>query len=474
MGTIRVAGLGPGDVDLLTSGTVQLIAASTSANAFLRTRVHPAASICAHITSFDDLYESCATFDDVYRTIVERLVSASQHVGEVLYLVPGSPMVAEHTVDLLLRDPRVDVRIEPALSFVDLSWTRLGVDPVRLGVRIVDGHRFEEDVDSFEHPLLIGQCHCASVLSDIKLGIDTDALTEIPIATVLHHLGLPDERVVTVAWPELDRIASTHGIEPDHLTSLYVPKLVSGAASAMRRLQIQMRVLRDGCPWDREQTHESLARYAVEEAYELVDAISHLDADADPTGHDPVEALEGELGDLLFQVIFHCCLATEAGWFDLTDVANTLHDKLERRHPHVFGSVDVEGVADVVTNWEAIKAGERGHLSDPFAAIAEALPALLWASKVLKTSKVDLAGSFAAIDVLRAHIDESRIDESRSDGAHGDPPDASLADQIERADRADRAVGESLLEIVAASRRLGVDPEVALRRAAARVRDGRS
>lgn len=454
MGRIRVAGLGPGDVDLLTTGTRRLIETSTQANAFLRTRVHPAASICAHIASFDDIYESGETFDQVYQAIVERLVEASQKVDEVLYLVPGSPLVAERTVDLLIHDARVDVRIEPALSFVDLSWTRLGVDPVQLGVRIVDGHRFEDQVQSFEHPMLIAQCHSASVLSDIKLGVDADALNEVPVATVLHHLGLLDERVVTVAWPDLDRIASTHGIVPDHLTSLYVPTLVSGATSAIRRLQSQMRALREGCPWDRAQTHESLARYAVEEAYELVDAIEYLHDDADPAGKDPVEALEGELGDLLFQVVFHCCLATEEGWFDLADVANTLHDKLQRRHPHVFGGVAVEGVDDVVANWEDMKNAERGSIADPFAAIPEALPALLWASKILKTAETSRMNSLDAIDVLRAHMDAAAVG---SEGA-----DAFLLDA---------AVGESLLQLVAASRRLGVDPEVALRRAAARVRD---
>lgn len=454
MGRVRVAGLGPGGVDLLTTGTRCLIEEATAANAFLRTRVHPAASICAHISSFDDVYESVPTFEEVYRTIVERLVEASATVAEVLYLVPGSPMVAERTVEMLLADARVEVRIEPALSFVDLSWVRLGIDPVRVGVRIVDGHRFEEEVENFEYPMLVGQCHSASILSDIKLGVDTDALNEVPIATVLHHLGLPDERVVTVAWPDLDRIATTHGIVPDHLTSLYVPKLVSGATSAIRRLQTQMRALREGCPWDREQTHRSLARYAVEEAYELVDAIEYLDAATDPAGVDPVVALEGELGDLLFQVLFHCCLATEEGWFDLSDVANTLHDKLHRRHPHVFGDVSVEGVDEVVANWDAIKKSERAPGHDPFSTIPDALPALLWASKVLKTAP--LAASFAAIDVLRTRID------AEADVAGMEKSDASLLEAM---------VGEALLELVAVSRRLGIDPEVALRRAAVRVRE---
>jgi tetrapyrrole methylase family protein / MazG family protein len=456
MPLIRVAGLGPGDVDLITAGTKTLIEKAGPGKAFLRTRIHPAASIGAHMESFDDLYESSETFEDVYTGIVERLVAAAIAQGEVLYVVPGSPMVAEHAVELLLDDPRVTVKLEPALSFVDLSWTSLGIDPVRVGVRIVDGHTFSHDVENFEHPLLISQCHSVAVLSDIKLSIDTDSLTEIPVVTVLHHLGLPDERIKTVAWPDLDRIATTHGIVADHLTSLYVPKLVTSGASAIRKLQTQMRTLRERCPWDAEQTHESLARYAVEEAYELVDAIAYLDADSTPTGKDPIDEFQGELGDLLFQVVFHSCLATESGWFDLADVANMLHEKLERRHPHVFGSVEVADADEVKVNWEQIKAAERAGVVDPFASIPDSLPALLWAGKVLKVAQARSSSSFSevlgsaagSLDLLRAHM-----------SADPEVPDG------------DSLIGDALLELVAECRRQGIDPEIALRRSAARVRD---
>ena len=280
-------------------------------------------------------------------------------------MVPGSPMVAEHTVELLLADPRVRVIVEPAMSFVDLTWVRLGIDPVTHGVRIVDGHRFATDPPTFDTPMLIGQCHAVSVLSDVKLALDLEAIDEIPVATVVHHLGLPSERIAVVAWPDLDRLSTVVGIEPDHLTSLYVPALALGAGPVIRRLEDQMRALRARCPWDREQTHASLAKYAIEEAAELVEAISFLDAASMPNGEDPVEALEEELGDVLFQVLFHACVAAEEGWFDLTDVARTLFTKMERRHPHVFGGPDGLGAvsypdaASVKADWEAIKAAER-------------------------------------------------------------------------------------------------------------------
>src|SRR5207237_298203 len=113
-----------------------------------------------------------------------------------LYAVPGSPRVAERSVELLIADGRVDVDVHAALSFLDLAWVRLGVDPLTTGVRIVDGHAFTLE----NGPLLVAQCDSRFVLSDVKLAVDDG-----PVVTVLHHLGLPDERVFDVAWAELDR-----------------------------------------------------------------------------------------------------------------------------------------------------------------------------------------------------------------------------------------------------------------------------
>src|SRR4029077_5454325 len=122
---------------------------------------------------------------------------------------------------------------------------------------------------------------------------------------------------------------------------------------------------RDRCPWDREQTHESLRRYLLEEAYEVIDAIDALPpvgrtgseqgADPTPSGDEAWAHLEEELGDLLFQVYFHATLAAEEGRFTLAAVAAAIHAKLVRRHPHVFGEVEAETAGEVVANWDAIK-----------------------------------------------------------------------------------------------------------------------
>src|SRR5690606_7056717 len=127
---VVVVGLGPAGADLLTAGAVEAIAAVPPAQRFVRTTRHPAAVAVEGAASFDHLYDAAASFEEVYAGIVEDLVAAARAHGEVLYAVPGSPVVAERSVELLLADERVAVEVQPALSFLDLAWARLGVDPV--------------------------------------------------------------------------------------------------------------------------------------------------------------------------------------------------------------------------------------------------------------------------------------------------------------------------------------------------------
>lgn len=427
---VVVVGLGPAGPDLLTQGTMDAIAAAP--HRYVRTSRHPSADVVHDATSFDDVYERYATFDQVYRSIVERLVEAATLYGEVLYAVPGSPVVAETTVELLLADARVEVALVPAMSFVDLAWIRLGVDPQARGARIIDGHQFDHQAAGERGPLLVSQCHSVAVLSDIKLSLDCDA-HDLPDVTVLQRLGTADESITIVAWNDLDRV-----VTPDHLTSLWIPELAVPVAGELVQLQDTMRTLRLDCPWDAQQTHQSLARYVIEEAYELVEAIADLDSNITQAGMDPVDHLVEELGDVLFQVVFHACLGEESGAFTLAEVARTLQHKLVRRHPHVFGDVEVADASEVKRNWEQIKSVERGTQGSaeegPMGGLSPALPALLYASKVVK----------------------------RAEAAGHEVPSHRVAPD---------EVGEALLALVASARRASVDPEEALRLAAARLRN---
>jgi tetrapyrrole methylase family protein/MazG family protein len=414
--TVVVVGLGPAGPELLTTATVDALAATP--HRYLRTVHHPAAVAVADATSFDPLYESAATLEEVYAGIVDALAEAAAEHGTVLYAVPGSPLVAERAVELLAADDRVEVRLLPALSFVDLAWAALGVDPVATGVRMVDGRRFAVEAAGERGPLLVAQCDTRHVLSDIKLALD-DAGEPFEV-TVLQRLGLAEQSVTTVAWPDLDRT-----VEPDHLTSLYLPSAAPPVAREVARFDELVRTLRARCPWDREQTHRTLTRHLLEETYEVLEAIEDLDLD---TG-EGFDHLEEELGDLLFQVVFHATLAAEEGHFTLADVARGIHDKLVHRHPHVFAGVEADTPDQVITNWEQIKRDEKGRTSI-MDGIGEGLPSLLYAHKVQrKAASVGL------------------------DPAVGED-----------------GLGADLFALVDVARRAGVDPEAALRATAARFR----
>ena len=395
---ITVCGLGPGGAGSVTTATLAAIERSTVR--FLRTTRHPTAHLVAGAASFDHLYEAADSFDQVYAAIVDALVAAAVEAAmaeePVLYAVPGSPLVLEDSVRRLRADGRVEVELVPALSFLDEAWARLGVDPVDDGVRLVDGHRFAVQAAGERGPLLVAHVHAPWVLSEIKLALDAGDEQRV---VVLQGLGTSEERVFELAWPELDRAVS-----PDHLTSLYLPELAAPVAAELAASVELMARLRRDCPWDRAQTHQSLRRYLLEEAYEVLEAIDRLPVpegdDAGPGGgdgggspavddlaaDDGYELLEEELGDLWFQILFHAQLASEAGRFTVADVARTLHDKLVGRHPHVFGDIDVADAGEVVANWERIKQEEKQRES-ALDGIPAALPALSLADKMLQRAE---------------------------------------------------------------------------------------
>jgi tetrapyrrole methylase family protein / MazG family protein len=429
-----VCGLGPATPELLTASTRAAI--ERVPRRYLRTRQHPSADVVEPAISFDELYDTAASFGEVYESIVERLVEAASEHGEVLYAVPGSPMIAEATVERLLTDRRVEVELLPAVSFLDLAWARLGIDPVDAGVRLVDGHRFEIEAAGQRGPLLVAQCDNREVLSSVKLAISEtrgDGDGDLRL-TVLQRLGLPDEAVRDVRWEDLDR-----EVTADQFTSVYVPRLAAPVTRELVAFGETVRRLRAECPWDREQTHASLRRHLLEESYEVLEAIDHLDVDAG----EGFDALEEELGDLLFQVFFHARLAAEEGHFDLADVARTVREKLVGRHPHVFGDAVAETADDVRSRWEQIKKEEKGRASI-LEGIPSALPALLYALKVQKR----LASE--GID-WRDLVTRARRQE-------GERPSG-------------QAIGQELLDLVDEARRANVDPETELRLEAERLRD---
>jgi tetrapyrrole methylase family protein/MazG family protein len=457
-GRVVVVGLGPGGADLLLSAARTVIVGTGPERRFARTARHPAVADLAAdgvgVIACDDLYESAGRPEEVYEAIVARLAAAADG-GDVCFAVPGSPAVGERSVALLRQRLGKRVSLVPGLSFIDLAWLRLGVDPLAWpGARAVDGQSVPAALPA--GPLLISHCHSRLVLSDVKLALLERLPGEAPV-TVLARLGLPDESVTTVALADLDRTA-----EPDHLTSVFVDLPPGGPGDAWERLVALIERLRapGGCPWDAEQTHHTLARHLIEEAYEVIEAIEALPATAPAPGPEPVppgvyEHLEEELGDLACQVIFHATFAREAGAFTVTDVLTGIHDKLVRRHPHVFGDVAVSGADEVVANWEVIKRDEKGRAS-LMDGVSQHLPSLLYAHKLYRKA------SSAGLTFGTAEDALARVDAELAPLAAGDRLPAGEVEQ---------RLGEALAAVVHLARLAGVDGESALRGWARRFKD---
>jgi tetrapyrrole methylase family protein/MazG family protein len=460
---IHVVGLGPGDAASLAPRAFALLG-DGRLPLFLRTERHPTLHSPAlapvldarrdSVTAFDDEYERGASFEETYAAIVERLLAAAAgEGGGIVYAVPGHPLVGESTVAFLLpraRDRNLAVEIVPAPSFVDACLLAVGeavvgnlavVDALSLGTDDAPPPTPPPALLRADGPILLYQVHSRAAASGAKLALMRAGFPDDFTVRVIRAAGVPGEEWVTpTPLFELDR-TDAH----DHLTSVWVPALPPNRRRpGFDRLVDVMARLRapDGCPWDREQTHASLRRYVIEETYEVVEAI-----DAD----DPDKLCE-ELGDLLLQVVFHAQLAAEEGLFDVDDVSAGITEKLIRRHPHVFGNVKVADAAEVLTNWQAIKATEKGN--EARTSILDGIPASLPAlMRALEVSKRAVRVGFEWPDtgsVLRK-VDEE-LAELRTEIAAG-APSPRLADEL----------GDLLFTVVNVARRLGIDPEEALR-----------
>jgi tetrapyrrole methylase family protein/MazG family protein len=414
--------------------------------------VHPSVAAFSDVLSYDELYERAESFDALYAAIVDDLVAlaidAEHH--EVLYVVPGSPVVAERTVELLRERDDVTTIVEPAVSVIDVACAVLGQDPMSVGMRVVDALASSGDFRG-PGPLLILQTYSPEVLASVA-----DRLPEACEVTVLHHLGLADQVVMTLDAKELATFDAA-----DHLTSLWVEGM-RDAGEAMNDLVEFMKRLRAECPWDQEQTHASLTRHLLEEAYEAIDALEAFGrSSAEGELSDAqIDHVEEELGDLLFQIVFHAELGDEEGNFNFATIADGVRDKLIGRHPHVFGDVTMSSADEVASRWEDLKREEKGRDSVTDG-IAWQLPSLTLYTKLLRKAAlvdVDLDSGEAARERALAAIAALSLD------------DESVGDAVSSSN-VSIAWGDALSALVTAARFAGVDLEGVLRERAATLRD---
>ncbi|MFE3576160.1 nucleoside triphosphate pyrophosphohydrolase [Lysinibacillus sp. NPDC059133] len=356
MNTLTVIGLGAGDLNQLQMGVYKKLKAARKL--YVRTVDHPVLEELSaeglQFESFDKIYEKHNSFQPVYEEIAEKLVAAAA-IEDVMYAVPGHPLVAEQTVQLLIAAAdagKVNLVIEGGQSFLDPIFGALKIDPIE-GFQLLDGTSFSmHDINMRQH-ILIAQVYDTFSASEVKLTLMEKYDDEYPV-TVVTAAGSSQEKIVTVPLYELDQ-----SVEVDNLTTVYVPP-VKSKEDALRdwtTFRQIIAVLRgpNGCPWDQKQTHESLKKYLLEEAHEYLAAV---DAEDD-------FAMIEELGDVLLQVFLHAQIGEDQGYFTLEDVLSSISEKMIRRHPHVFGDVSVEDAEGVVANWEVIKAEEKGISDKP-------------------------------------------------------------------------------------------------------------
>lgn len=438
---ITITGLGPGDLARVPS-LVKTILLDPSQVLILRTIHHPAAaeiSAMRETVMCDDLYESLPSFEEVYSAIADRVITAASD-GDVVYAVPGSPMIGEFAVrEILARFDEVDVI--PAESFVDAVVTEMGYDPLDRGLQIINGHDLPDPL-VLDKPTIVGHLDRPEILADVCAAIDR-VTPEGSRITLLAGIGSSDATVSECEPADFD--FSLAG----YRTSLFIDVAAGGLIGAVRT----MRVLREKCPWDVEQTHRSLIKNLVEESYELIDAISRMDPEIDDLA--AYAEVEDELGDVLLQVLFHSVIARQKGVFDIDDVAEVMRQKLVRRHPHVFGDTEVSSASEVKTNWDRIKQEESGIPKSALDGVPSGMPGLHRASKIQnRAAKVgfDWEEATQVLPRISEELDE-------------------LADAIRGEGDIEDEVGDLMFSVVNMARHLGVDTEVALRRATDRFED---
>ncbi|MBO8127093.1 MAG: nucleoside triphosphate pyrophosphohydrolase [Firmicutes bacterium] len=452
-GKLTIVGLGYGAPEALTLGAFKVL--QEAETVFFRTHEHPTVAWLREQgisgESFDHFYEEAADFESVYRQIAESLSQLVLTGKSLVYAVPGSPWVAEKSVRLLVEKGEelgFEVQVITSVGGLDAVYERLKIDPTD-GLSILDGLDLPATYPG--QALLITQVYSRLVASQVKLWLleYLDGEQEI---TVVKAAGVDgEERIATVPLYELDRLDWL-----DHLTSVYVPAAEAGQAAScaypMDPLVEVMAKLRseEGCPWDRKQTHESLKPYMLEESYEVWDAIDSGNPDK----------LCDELGDLLLQVVFHAQIASENHQFDMNDVVEAITSKLVRRHPHVFGKTKVNGVKDVMVNWEAIKKQEKhtGERHSALDGVPNHLAGLAKAQKLQsKAAKVGFAWPNWKSVWVKLQEELAELEEVISG------PESPRQKQ-----RVEEELGDVLLVLANLARYIGVEAEVAVNTAIAK------
>jgi tetrapyrrole methylase family protein/MazG family protein len=394
--------------------------------------------------TFDQIYETAETFDQVYSQIVQELLRLGREAAEsgttIFYAVPGNPNVGEATVPALVtaaQQEGLPITIIPGISFIEPTLSAVGLDGLD-GLQLFDALEiaaFYYPPINANTPLLLGQVYDTLTAGEIKLALMA-LYPENHEVILIHGAGTAEQHLERTPLYQIDFSRSIA-----HLTSLYVPPLTyPGSLPALAETVAYLRGP-DGCPWDQEQTPLSVRDSFIEEVAEAIDAIESENA---------ADICE-ELGDVLFHIVFQAQMAAEAGDFTLTDVIAGVDAKLRRRHPHVWGDVNLASSSEVLLNWQQLKEKEKAGQNAPQSVLEnlpQTLPALMRADKIQKKVKkigFDWPDISGVLDKVAEEIAELKAAENPAD----------QSDEL----------GDLLFAVVNWARWLDIDAEIALREA---------
>jgi tetrapyrrole methylase family protein/MazG family protein len=469
---VIVVGLGPGRWDDLTLEARDVL--QSASLVICRTTRHPTVEALRQhrpdleIASFDDLYEQAESFAELYPRMAERLFERARALpggASLVYAVPGHPLIAEESVRRLRASgpaQGITVRLVAGLSFIEPVCAVLDVDPLSQDMQVLDATLLA-DIPSAAmqgtvlptKPALIAQAYNRRVASGVKLALGEIYPDDWEV-TVVRSASVPGEEAVErMRLVDLDR-----GEHADHLTTIYVPPLpplmATRVPEGLRYVTWRLRAP-DGCPWDREQTHQSLRKYVLEEAYEVAEILDEWDGSPEQAEH-----LAEELGDLLLQVYLHSEIADQEDLFHIGDVYQAVTEKLIRRHPHVFGDAVVGDSSHVLRNWEVIKRQERETRGEDVEAesvlrgIPKSAPALYQAYELGR--KAAKAGfEWPSVEGAVEKVGEEARE--LAEALEGESKDEQVAE-----------LGDLFFALATLARRLNIEPEDALTRSNARFR----
>lgn len=400
MSAITIVTVSTGDMALLTQGAIQTL--ERSSKCVLRTGRHPLSvwltGRSLPFVTLDSLYDASENFDAFNRTAAKRLIALARE-SDVVYAVSDATMDSTVAALRLALPHDVKLTVIPGVSHADRCLALLGV-PAN-GLRLYAAEDFRVARIAPGEPLLLCELHSRECAGECKLRL----MRMLPDETELSFFTGDESGSLTMTAVPL--FALDRQPAYDHLTACYIPPIeqIDRKRYNMDDLVAVMTRLRapDGCPWDKEQSHESLLTNLLEESYEFIGAVRDGD----------VDHMYDELGDVLLQVVFHAEIARQHGDFDIDDVTTAITCKMIERHPHIFGSVKADTSAQVLDNWDAIKRSQRGikSVAEAMDDVSTGLSAAMRADKVQhKAAKIgfDFPDALSALAKVHEEADEVR------------------------------------------------------------------